>query len=542
MKQLRIFLILLAWCWCGLRPAAAREANLINNAAFVHGMKCWRHTGPGKAETPGKGVRLTDGVLHHYLDQGNLEHAQPDCAAPAGRPFRFSVKARGDGILKLGVRSRRMYGGNAVEFSEQWSGEIALSETTQVLEFVDVTTDPDTVFHDKLMIAMVKPGVAEILATRFVYLDRQGPELSFFPEAAIVRPGDTVRVTLHSSRPGLKLACSLYPGQFVLGGYFPARHWEVVVGADGRTEFSFVVPSETPDGARLSVLETSSGVKANFFATIMPKKQLARYRKIAAGISGRRHLLFLGDSLSDYDRGRNYISTLQCFLPSGFTVRNCGVGGDTLKRILQRLRNEKTTRNEMYDRIFAPKPDTIFIFTGANDSKLTSSSGFRQTYVPENEQTDLWEKIIAHLKEHTGAKIVLVTSPDSYMPFQNALNEPLRARGMPHSYFGRPEVHDRFNARLRRVAAKHGLDVIDFAAEVRAHPDPQLLYVQDDGVHLSLKGHQLLAGAVLRYLATGETPKPDADPGKIAAAGDRETDRDDTAGRFGPRRQKEDSK
>ena len=83
----------------------------------------------------------------------------------------------------------------------------------------------------------------------------------------------------------------------------------------------------------------------------------------------------------------------------------------------------------------------------------------------------------------------------------------MKAQNISHSFFGLPEVHDRFNARLREIAAKYGLEVIDFAAAVRAHQDPQTLYVQDDGVHLSLKGHQLLAGEILRYLAGKDLTK-----------------------------------
>ena len=97
---------------------------------------------------------------------------------------------------------------------------------------------------------------------------------------------------------------------------------------------------------------------------------------------------------------------------------------------------------------------------------------------------------------------MLITSPDSYMPFQKALNDPLKAGNFPHTFFGIPEFQDRFNGRLRQTAAKHALGVIDFAAAVRNHPDRQSLYVPDDGVHLSLKGHRLLAGEILMYLAS----------------------------------------
>ena len=484
-------------------PLAAREANLINNSSFVYGMKCWKHFGNGGVEKLAKGMRVTGGTLAHYLDLGNLEHAQPSCAAPAGRTFRFRIRAKGQGTLQLGVRARVMYGGNALEFAEKWSRTFELGKEFGNFDFEAVSDDPDTVFHDKLMVKLGDKSTADIVSSSFFYLDCKGPELTFEPEAAVVRPGDTVKVTLHSSLPERQFACSLYTGQFLPGGYFPAKHWEVTAGADGKTDFTFTVPFDAPDGVRLSVLDKASRVKANFFATIAPEAQLKQYRKYAGKISGKQHFLFLGDSLSDYDRGRNYISTVGCFLPVSYSVRNCGVGGDTLERIWLRLNGEKTIRNEMYDNIFSPNPDTIFIFTGANDSKLLSRNNY-QTFVPEKDQPGLWNKIIVFLKKRTGAKIVLITAPDSYMPYQKALNDPLKKRGYNHSVFGDPASHDRFNARLKQVAALHGLDVIDFASVVRNHPDPQQLYVQDDGVHFSLKGHQLLAGVILRYLADGK--------------------------------------
>ena len=138
-------------------------------------------------------------------------------------------------------------------------------------------------------------------------------------------------------------------------------------------------------------------------------------------------------------------------------------------------------------------------------------SNYKETYVPEAEQLDLWDKIITFLKKKTGAEIVLITSPYSYLPYQKALVLPLKKQNMHHSLFGLPEFHDRFNARVRQIADKHGLDVIDFASAVQKHSDPQQLYVPDDGVHLSLKGHQMLAGLILDYLGSGEKLSSKAD-------------------------------
>ena len=226
MKNPHLKYLLAATAVSIILPLAAREANLINNSTFVYGMKCWKHSGSGKVEKLAKGMRVTGGTLAHYLDLGNLEHAQPSCAAPAGRRFRFRIRAKGQGTLQLGVRSRVMYGGNALEFAEEWSRSFALDGKFRDFDFEAVSNDPDTVFHDKLMVKLEKGSSAEIVSSIFFYLDCKGPELTFEPAAAVVRPGDTVKVTLHSSLPERKLACSLYTGQFLPGGYFPARHWE----------------------------------------------------------------------------------------------------------------------------------------------------------------------------------------------------------------------------------------------------------------------------------------------------------------------------
>jgi len=483
----------------------ALEKNLINNSNFSAGMRCWSHSGPGEAKLLKKGIALSGGRLSHYIDLGNLEHAQPACGAPYGRKFRFRIAVKGKGTLKLGIRARVMTSGNALEFSELWSESLTIPEKAGTLDFEAMGHSLDAVFHDKLMIELADDSNAEITSTVFFYLDRKGPALSFSPEASVVRPGDTVKVTLKTSEPNRKLACSLFPGEFSIGGYLPAKHWDAVSDANGTAEFTFTVPMDAQDGVRLSVLDTQSGVKADFFATILPEKLLQEYRKTAQNITGAQHILFLGDSLSDYDRGRNYISVTHCFLPKGYTVRNAGVGGDTLSRIWLRLQGKPTVRNNMYDNLFSPKPDLIFILCGANDAKASSRSGYKETFTPEAEQASLWESIIVHLKKNTKAKIVLITAPVSYLPYQYALAAPLKQAGLSHSVFGLPELHDRYNARLREIAKKHGLEVIDFDAAIRNHPDPQLLRVPDDGVHLSLKGHQLLAGLVLQNLASGET-------------------------------------
>ena len=65
----------------------------------------------------------------------------------------------------------------------------------------------------------------------------------------------------------------------------------------------------------------------------------AAARKIKAGKTFRS--LIIGDSLSDYYRGRNYVNKLTFWLnkynPGKFSFRNAGVAGDLLPRVKQRI-------------------------------------------------------------------------------------------------------------------------------------------------------------------------------------------------------------
>ena len=96
--------------------AGAREVSLINNGNFARGLLHWHYTGKGEAAIIKKAASFTDGMLSHYFDLGNLEHADPQCAMPANRTFRFRVCAKGEGTMRLHVRARQMLAGN-VSFS-----------------------------------------------------------------------------------------------------------------------------------------------------------------------------------------------------------------------------------------------------------------------------------------------------------------------------------------------------------------------------------------------------------------------------------------
>lgn len=479
--------------------AGAREVNLINNNSYARGLRFWRYSGEGKAGIVKKCAAFDHGTLSHYLDLGNLEHADPQCGMPANRVFRFRVRAKGSGKLKLHVRARRMYAGNAVELETLTSKEFTLSKDFQQFDFESVDTSRFTVFHDKLSIEC--DGKVSVNYTAFYYLDNKNFSISFTPAAAVVRPGDEVKVKISTGRPGEKLVCDLYCGQTLLAGYEPPSQAVITTGNDGSAEYRFTVSNAASDGMRLSVSHPASGAKNSFFATIVPPEKMQKYRSYGKMLSGKKHLLFLGDSLTDYDRGRNYPSIIGTFIPEAWSFRNAGVGGDTLKRVYDRMVGNKVNRPEMYENLFSPMPDVIFLLCGGNDTKVSFNSGYRKHFTPVSQQRELMEKIIQELKKRApGAKIVLITPLDSYLPYQRALAEPLVAQKINHNLFGHPDAIAVYSEKLRLAAKKNGTLFLDAGKVFREAADPQVLNVEDDGVHLSLKGHQLMAETVLQKL------------------------------------------
>ena len=226
----------------------SREVNLINNASFSNGKLHWYYEGKGNYEVTNGIAVFNAGGISHYFDLGNLEHADPQCAMPANRIFRFRVKARGNGKMFMTVRARKMLAGNAVEFAYRKSGEYTL--TNEFKEFYFELQEPDrfTVFHDKLSIE--SSGDIEVDNTSFYYLDRNAFQIAFVPECAVVRHGENVTVTIATDRPEQKLTADLYCGQTLLSGYLPPERQEIITDKNGVYKYTFKVSNAAGDGMR----------------------------------------------------------------------------------------------------------------------------------------------------------------------------------------------------------------------------------------------------------------------------------------------------
>ncbi|MFZ2642439.1 MAG: GDSL-type esterase/lipase family protein [Verrucomicrobiia bacterium] len=208
------------------------------------------------------------------------------------------------------------------------------------------------------------------------------------------------------------------------------------------------------------------------------------------------HLVFVGDSLTAMFPASNYVAKVRATLQTRFgdkvRVTNAGVGGDYITRVQARL--EKSVLK------LEPKPTHVFIFLGHNDSKLKSSSGYKEPVVKPEDFDRQYREVVSAIQKTLGAKVIILSATSSVYEITKATAEKSAKAGKAHNLFGKPEALEQFNAIARKVAADLGADYVDLYTPTRTHTDKPSLFTKD-GVHINDNGNTLVALEVLRYLA-----------------------------------------
>ena len=203
-------------------------------------------------------------------------------------------------------------------------------------------------------------------------------------------------------------------------------------------------------------------------------------------------VLFIGDSISDYERarpvgeglfnawGRSYVadagSLLCCMYPElRLRIVNMGIGGNQVRDLDARWEKDVMDR----------KPDWVSVLIGINDVWRQ----FDQPHMPETHVLPLeYERTLDAL-----------------------INETLpRVRGMVlmTPYYMEPNPADRMRARMdeygaivKKLAARYGLPCVDLQARFNAlFAHMHSANIAWDRVHPNLTGHMLIARALLEAL------------------------------------------
>ncbi len=290
--------------------------------------------------------------------------------------------------------------------------------------------------------------------------------------------------------------------------FYNNQNREIATDADG----SAVIPAAgdgliryTVAGNGKSIQLFSEAVAPAEFAALM---QAAGNSKLPQGSK----VLVLGDSLSDFERGRNYVDQLTFYLNSAgngekITFYNFGIGGDDIRRVTRRFIHhfDPKTPDEYFQKryqgIDSVKYDYVMIFLGQNDTKASSQSNYRTTFVAPAEQLSSYRRLLPELKRRfPEAKIILISPVHSDSARQNAIAEVILQRRDNVWKFGIEEHMERYDAMLKNLAGESGAFYIDLYTPSKNHPSRSTLFQSADGVHLSPAGERFVTLQILLAL------------------------------------------
>ncbi|MGI6355882.1 MAG: SGNH/GDSL hydrolase family protein [Lentisphaerae bacterium] len=493
-----------------LAGGAVLAANLLKNPGFEKGntlfdtQKYWAGTvehiqDAAKART-GKGViRLVSApgrgtVFGRLLLRGRQSE-------PSGKIYVFSLWARGTGALHLGgIRYITPPEGKPpYEFDWQEEG-VTLTDTWQQVSYtIDLSR----------RVANFLAMVVELRGEGEAYLDDVSLETVVQPGAFVtaqtrhlVQPAGKAEDLVLTTQPQAPVFVSVAKGKDA-----PVCH-EVTSNAEGKVFVpgAWFVSAEPVD---CRIAACSGGATAHVDVAFVTQESFDRSLNLAKSVALTKPLriLYLGDSLTDFDRGRNYCDKVDFWLNQAFpglaSFHNAGVGGDYITRMEDRIYGRQAHRREMYDGLWNEKYDLIFIFLGHNDTKTTAKSDLKVPVVPPETQDASFRKVVAQIRQHSQAPIVFISGASMVEEICRR-NHAKAIQTRPNaSIFGLPEHVEAFNDVLQKLGKELGIGYLDVYTPMKNHPDKPSLFYPTDGVHLSTAGHAFVADAILKALASG---------------------------------------
>lgn len=465
------------------------DNNLVRNNCFGQLLSFFRYEGSGTAEVipgPPNFCRVTNGKLHHAFDIDNQEHADPDSVFPYGGTFVFRFRARGTGKIRGTVRWRLSYFRGDTDLMERSTPEYQLTDEFQDYKLEGTVEDFYACVNDRLSWE-VKDGYADITGIGLNYPEPDH-SVSFDVPHIVALPGEEFSFNCSGAQ---KLLCCYGHCENALAPEFLPDTQKVKMS----------LRAVGGEGMRFVGIGEKANSRKSLFVSVAPPRIVKRMRNCVFDKSPR-HLLFFGDSLTAYDAGRNYTDIAGSFLPDSWSYMNAGIGGDDLPRLAKRLKGApRTYRLEHFAHIWDKLPDEIFMLYGANDSKSAWRNDYKIPSTDRDEERRCLEEIFEVFEEKApNARVTIISSAPGFYPFQLERNSRLRAQKIQNMCFGIPEHVKNFNRTAREFAEAKGWNYLDFHRICTAHGDLRSLFIPDDGVHMTLSGHQVLAASLLEYL------------------------------------------
>ncbi len=418
--------------------------------------------------------------------------------------YNVSAMVKGNGKIKIGLKS---VNDSSVKKSNKvkWSSLLELSDKWQKLTLTGQEQNPYCVVH-QVLFRLEDTGKAYIDDVKLQYSSRQNIKFNVTPQSIIAFPGMEVDVQVKLDK---KSPIYIRTYQSTSGSKLVS---ETKIKS---TKFKLKVPKNISENYRVSISVPEFGLNKNLFVVITTKKELKIMERDAAKIKLTKplNILVIGDSLSDYFRGFNYVNMvdflLNKFNPGKVNIRNAGVGGDFITRVWKRMQGADgqippiRVRQYMYNNYLNPSPDLIFIFLGANDSKCSNTSNFKTSYIAPQVQEKTYRKVLDYLRKKTKAKIILIGCPSFNYKISGSKSkiDKLLKSKRTRWLFGIDQSIINFNNINKKLAAEYNVDYIDLFKITSSNPEKEQLYQKADGVHLTDKGNRMVALEILKYLS-----------------------------------------
>jgi lysophospholipase L1-like esterase len=224
------------------------------------------------------------------------------------------------------------------------------------------------------------------------------------------------------------------------------------------------------------------------------------------------NVLFLGDSLADFDRGSNHVDKLQAKLdvkwPGKVKLHNFAIRGDYSERMMDRMGGKKKTYAlPRYKGIWDNQYDWALDALGHNDTRARKDTNFTVPNMSDKQLRDGFSALIALLKSKGVKRIVLLSAAScNFEGISKKTAKRLAAinagkmKDTPFAQFGDPKLLEAYNAIMKEFAdADDAVEYLDIYTGMKAQSDKASLF-RADGVHLSPKGHDYVAAAEFDYL------------------------------------------
>ena len=471
-----------------LDAAVALRADFERNAGYLYSRS-------GKAKVAavddahgGKKVLLfAAGDKKATLTSGTMMSSQ--FASPR---VRLSFFARGRGRINAGLSDGVYLGNNKYKYTAYPAKEdVSLTDKWQRIEFVrDFSGSAPVGVYVRITLSAGGEAQIDDLLLETI----SDPAVSIRAETS----GDIIR----------------------LGAPFPECRFTVTPGetpvvrlciAPDRT-FSVKPPEKAAVPGLYRVCASAAGETSEIRISVLPEKEYDAVVAAARAVKFAKpvRILFLGDSIYDYSRGRNAADKVILHLrrsnPGKVFFRNAAVAGDFITRIEDRL-NGKGRDVRKYAGLFDKPYGLIFIAVGSNDNRTLRSDGYNKPLVPFAEQTQSMIRVIRFLKERNpGARIILISPSAPNTELQDRRAAAAEKGNYGFVKFGVPELTRQGIAAQKRAASAEKVEYLDlYDAMCRAAETE--FFARHDVIHLDEKGFNFLAQRILEYLANNPKEK-----------------------------------